>query len=282
MDPLTAQILLYFAAANHHPNSDESLNLPDYSCLLYTPFELDETPRRYIINIMVIRKPIPSGAFGPRRQSDSKSLPYPASPTSSDHPKANFYTNHRQDLGIEAQSSLPQDHSLGSPVHLQHSHSYGSDMSDDWANEDLNTQEPGSQRPIAKNGWPKVIQNQHTEELPSALRVGPPDETPRTSSESQRSRDSHQYVHSQLPRESSPLSSKPTNPYHRGKSSDQNNQGLTASTEESSVDIWAELASGPPPTRSAPLPPVPAPEPEIDNSEGAKGSCLLGFYLLLT
>ena len=232
-------------------------------------------------SIMVVRKPIPTESSVLRRQSNANSLPYPLSPTSSDRPNAgDFYTSNVPHSRNIVNSVFPRDHTFEPPAEIQRNPSYGSDMSDDWINEDLISVKSGSQQPTADNGKPIDAQSHTTQQLPLALRAGRPDETPRTSSESQRSRDAHQNAQFEPPSNSNHNTIKSTNPYLRAKTSDLNDQDALPATEESSVDVWAKLATGPPPTRSPPLPPPL--ELEANDSESTEFPCLTVLHLELT
>ena len=99
------------------------------------------------------------------------------------------------------------------------------------------------------------------EDIPASLRVHQPDLTPRSSSESQRSQGGHPYPLSETSAKTNSYPPLSTNPYYRTRIPESSQPEVVEPTEDSSSDIWAELASYPPPPISAPPPP---PIPQLE------------------
>ncbi|MCJ1478276.1 hypothetical protein MMC13_006953 [Lambiella insularis] len=95
-------------------------------------------------------------------------------------------------------------------------------------------------------------------EVPALLQVGHPEGTPRSSFESRSSEELFPESHGlqrDYDHDHKSDVNYSTNPYHRARSADRALHDVSQSQEESSVDIWAELASAPPEPTSAPPPP---------------------------
>ncbi|MCJ1438182.1 hypothetical protein MMC27_007569 [Xylographa pallens] len=94
--------------------------------------------------------------------------------------------------------------------------------------------------------------------LPASLQIRRPEATPTSSFGTQSSEELFPRGHEVQEAGKSQYSLDPpqsTNPFHRVKSADRVAQNVLQSQEESSVDIWADLANPPPPPTSAPPPP---------------------------
>ena len=209
---------------------------------------------------MVTRKPIPTRSSLTTNQNDSNALPYPITPTLSNWP--NVVSNPSKTQPVEE-----KPHSI--PNYPEAEGSAASSYA--YPEEIDNRRLRGSNNKKSSNyqqlPWPDVgdrisgTVQARQEDLPTSLRVHQPDLTPRSSSESQRSQGDHTYTSYELPKETNHYSSLSTNPYHRTKGSESSQPEVVQSTEDSSSDIWAELASYPPPPVSDP-PPIPLPLPQ--------------------
>ena len=204
---------------------------------------------------MVTRKPVPSAKTIPAQGSSS--LPYPTSPSSPkrgrDYPAASMYETaeedpwrEREETSSQARPRIPNVPSM-------------SELSDHWVDAGQHEMEnsSGSQPPSARD-WPTnadTTQSFNTLEIPSLLRAGPSESTPRSSSESQQSLES---LDNDVQYKTATNYS--TNPYHRARTSESQDPDVSRSQEQSSVDIWADLTAIPPiPTSAPPPPPVQVP-----------------------
>lgn len=186
---------------------------------------------------MVTRKPVAAG-YG----ASSGKAPQPPYPSSPDSAKKQYY-------------SQPEEPRI-------------SDTSNGW--EDVGIDSGHQSRGEGSWGQPGQVDG----EIPTLLRAGRREGTPGSSFGSRSSEElfppSHElqedYDHDEKidPQQS-------TNPYHRARSADRAPRDVPQSQEESSVDIWADLASAPPEPTSAPPPP-----PTIEQELGGFGDLYLG------
>ena len=179
---------------------------------------------------MVTRKPV---TLGYRDSQGNASRPYPASPSLDDNQHPYLYGGLRE-----------------------------SEVGDGWEN--VETAE--SHEAITLPAGPGVAtdrlgrQQVGTEEgtLPSSLRIRHPEATPGSSFGTQSSEELFPRIdelQESDERKQSPGQSHSTNPFYRARSSDKASGIVFQLPEESSVNIWADLANYLPPPTSAPPPP---------------------------
>ncbi|MCJ1417965.1 hypothetical protein MMC32_004310 [Xylographa parallela] len=168
----------------------------------------------------------------------------------------------------ESLNNAPQPANSTSPslADKQHQYEYGSlgesGLGGGW--EDVGTEKESHNATMLPSGpgiaVDRVIRQQLQTEgtLPMSLQIRRPEATPASSFGTQSSEElfprSNEVQEAGKPQYSlDPPQS--TNPFHRVKSADRAAQNVLQSQEESSVDIWADLANPPPPPTSAPPPP---------------------------
>ena len=209
---------------------------------------------------MVTRKPIPASTS----QRSPNALPYPITPTASgwpdEHSRIGSILPAKEKNGTDLEylhgGQGIAESSSSNPPRNDKEWLGGSDNKGSF----INQQQPWSGTDDRTFNTGQARQ----ENLPASLRVYQPDLTPRSSSESQRSSRTRTHTSSEVLKETSSYSSPSTNPYHRTRNSDSSQPEGVQSIEDSSGDVWAELASHPPP-------PVSAPPPPPSSQEGKQG-----------
>ena len=206
---------------------------------------------------MVTRKSVATAQNAPEKSPTA--LPYPMSPSSPQRGQ-----NYLEATMNEAPNDDPwgerKEPQLQTRPKVPNLPSM-SDISDGWVETGVQGHEYNSKLPTTslrgQETEPDALHSRNSPDIPALLRAGPPEGTPRTSSESQRSRESfsNEVQHQ-------PTTAQPTNPYHRARSLERRTPDVSKSQEESSVDIWADLSKIPPvPTSAPPPPPV---QPPLD------------------
>ena len=213
---------------------------------------------------MVIRKPVPTASTSFIRQNDPF-LPLPV-PDSTDYLIGNPYVEDISPWDVGGQERHSQKATVNRGLQQQPSYTGTSDSSNAWVEEDSSRREVGKPRQPGPNSE-STMQNHGHDGLPSTLRIGSALETPRTSSESQRLPEPKVPSQPELPQAASTHPLQSTNPYHRARTSVHSNAEVLHSTEDSSVDVWAELSSIPPQPKSAPPPPPASSTPPEQNDE---------------
>ena len=214
---------------------------------------------------MVIRKPVPTVSTSFIRKSET----VPTRPVSNttEYSIGNPYAEDISPWNVEGQERHLQRATVTKGSQQQPNYTSTSDSSNAWIEEGSRGRELGEPHQSWAN--PESSLQKHGQEgLPSTLRIGSTPETPRTSSESQGLPEPN--VPSQLDLPQAPIAHPlhSTNPYHRARSSVRSSAEVLHSTEDSSVDVWAELSSIPPQPKAAPPPPPPAsPTPSHQNDE---------------
>ncbi|MCJ1397965.1 hypothetical protein MMC11_001161 [Xylographa trunciseda] len=167
-------------------------------------------------------------------------------------------------------ASSPHYPTNPAPADNQHQFQYGnsgeSGMGGEWENLEV---EEASHNTTRVPPGPGVTvdrvggrQRETEETLPASLQIRHPEATPGSSFGTQSSEElfprSHEVQEGDKPQQS-PGPPPSTNPFYRARSADRVSQNVPRSQEESSVDIWADLANPPPPPSTAP------PRPPIEN-----------------
>lgn len=199
---------------------------------------------------MVTRKPLPSGNDG--QANDTNRLPYPTTPTSPKYGDAEAADYQASSAEQRTDHLVTEDNEH--PPSLTQSIS---DISDGWVDGSMDKEDGRSPLPpvLRVAGGKKSYESLRKQpEIPPLLRVGTADGTPRTSSESQRSFENITVAEVEKPpkKKQNPQQVRSTNPFHKAQSTERVAQTSSSPREESSANIWAELAADPPPRRSSP------------------------------
>ncbi|MCJ1448942.1 MAG: hypothetical protein MMC23_009461 [Stictis urceolatum] len=199
----------------------------------------------------ITRKPFPQK--GASNQPGEGSLPYPVTPVSPKQDFENFRADHEN---ANHRVNIPHRHE---PVPASQSNTSipsVSELSEGWVDGDIRSNEDHTQSQIS------VVSagTSNNQPLPSALKVGMPGLTPKSSSESQReARATSLRPATEVPaslRVSSLQGGRSTNPFHRTHSSERQTPSSPVSDHlQNSSDIWQEMLSNPtPPSAASPGP----------------------------
>lgn len=218
---------------------------------------------------MVIRKPVPTTSTSIIRQNDA--LPTRPVSNTTEYPIGNPYAEDIPPWDVGGQERHLQKASANGGLQQQPNYTSTSDNSNAWVEEDSRQREVGDPRQF----WPNsenTMQNHGHEGLPSTVRIGSTLETPRTSSESQGLPEPKVPSQPEVPQAAAAYPLQSTNPYHRTRSSVHSKAEVLHSTEDSSVDVWAELSSLPPQPKAAPPPPPVASSPSPQQKDETRST----------